>query len=404
MGKNYKVTMIESREKLLKNNKPEFRKKGYESFISDNKIAEIEVWKKISDALSEDNTKNLSDKDKLICDQLNKSYLKKLKNISLSKEDFCLSGHEIDELYKLDRSKILRYCIYRYKYNKYPELYLTENYPPCVQIEVSSICNFRCIMCYQADESFSKKSNGYMGNMDLELFKKCIDELEGNVEAVTLASRGEPLLNPQLQRMLEYCNGKFLALKLNTNASLLDEKMAHILLQSDLQTLVFSMDAATKGVYEKIRVNGNFEAVVGNIKKFSQVKKQHYPKSKLNVRVSGVKINDEQHLSEMRELLGGFVDSAAFVNYNPWETAYTNLPHQIKAPCSDLFRRMFVWWDGVVNPCDYDYKSTLSSWKFTAGQISLSEIWLSDQYNKLRDLHLSGGRSSKSPCNRCVAI
>ena len=32
----------------------------------------------------------------------------------------------------------------------------------------------------------------------------------------------------------------------------------------------------------------------------------------------------------------------------------------IAEPCSDLWRRMFIWWDGVVNPCDSDYKSTLS--------------------------------------------
>ena len=51
-------------------------------------------------------------------------------------------------------------------------------------------------MCYQADKSFSNKSNGYMGHMTLELFKKVIDEIEGNIEAVTLASRGEPTLNP----------------------------------------------------------------------------------------------------------------------------------------------------------------------------------------------------------------
>ena len=45
-------------------------------------------------------------------------------------------------------------------------------------------------MCYQADTTFSGKSNGYMGHMNIELFKKIIDELEGNVEAITFASRG----------------------------------------------------------------------------------------------------------------------------------------------------------------------------------------------------------------------
>ena len=50
----------------------------------------------------------------------------------------------------------------------------------------------------------------------------------------------------------------------------------------------------------------------------------------------------------------------------------------IKLACSDLWRRMFVWWDGKINPCDVDYKSELSS-----GDIknhNISELWKSDNY------------------------
>ena len=78
-------------------------------------------------------------------------------------------------------------------------------------------------MCYQKDRTFSKKSSGHMGNMKLELFKKIVDELEGNVEAITLASRGEPMLNLEIIDMLNYCSNKF-ALKMNTNGSMLNEK------------------------------------------------------------------------------------------------------------------------------------------------------------------------------------
>ena len=34
---------------------------------------------------------------------------------------------------------------------------------------------------------------------------------------------------------------------------------------------------------------------------------------------------------------------------------------------------MFVWQDGKVNPCDYDYKSELSKWNVKNN--SISEIW-----------------------------
>ena len=90
-----------------------------------------------------------------------------------------------------------------------------------------------------------------MGYMDLALFKKIIDQLEGNVEAITLASRGEPTLHKQLPEMLKYMQGKFLALKINTNASLMTDELIHTILSNDIQTISFSIDAADKELYEK---------------------------------------------------------------------------------------------------------------------------------------------------------
>jgi len=60
--------------------------------------------------------------------------------------------------------------------------------------------------------------------MPLTLFKKIIDQAENNVEFVTLASRGEPLACKEISKMLKYTQGKFLNLKINTNASMLDEE------------------------------------------------------------------------------------------------------------------------------------------------------------------------------------
>ena len=63
--------------------------------------------------------------------------------------------------------ELFRYLIYRYKYNLYPLLKIHDDYPPCVQIEPVSICNFKCVFCYQADRTFSNKDSGYMGYMNL---------------------------------------------------------------------------------------------------------------------------------------------------------------------------------------------------------------------------------------------
>ena len=37
-------------------------------------------------------------------------------------------------------------------------LKIVDDYPPCVQIEPASICNFKCVFCYQADLTFNNKN------------------------------------------------------------------------------------------------------------------------------------------------------------------------------------------------------------------------------------------------------
>ena len=124
-----------------------------------------------------------------------------------------------------------------------------------------------------------------MGTMNLNLFK-IIDEIEGKVQFVTLASRGEPLVSKQINEMLKYTSGKFLNLKINTNASLLNEEKIHSILSSNVKTMVFSADAADSELYKKLRVNGSLEKTVSNIKKFKEIQLKHYSKSKIITRVS----------------------------------------------------------------------------------------------------------------------
>jgi radical SAM protein with 4Fe4S-binding SPASM domain len=344
-----------------------------------------------------------SQNEKSIIEKIINSYEKVKRNLELQREDFILSEHEISEFKNIKKHDLLRFLVYRYKYNKYPELKLYDEYPPCVQIEPASICNYRCIMCYQIDKSFSKKSSAHMGYMTLELYKNIIDQIEGKVEAVTLASRGEPLLNKDIIKMIEYTSNKFLGFKLNTNASLLTEDKCHAILSNmETGTIVFSADAASKELYEKIRKRGNFEKIVENIANFKKIKETHYPSSKIITRVSGVKLNSMQNVEDMEKYWFQHVDQTGFTNYTPWHSSYTNTANNVIEPCTELWRRIFVWQDGTVNPCDYDYKSTLSVGKVQDN--SISEIWQSTAYEKLRKIHLSEKRCQISPCLQCPMV
>ena len=386
-------------DKNVINVKPQKRKKGFNEFLSSsNSTNHEQILSFISNEIK--NLKITSRESEFISKIIH-SYKNKIKGIELNQNDYILKNQELLEIQNKKGGELIRYLIYRYKYNKFPELKIIEDYPPNLQIEISSICNLRCVMCYQKDKTFSSKSNGFMGYMDFGLFKKIIDEVEGKLEAITFASRGEPTLNPELEKFLKYSEGKFLGLKLNTNATILSEKIINILLSSDLETLVFSIDAANKEMYEKIRVNANFEKIIKNLEMFHKIKNKNYKKSKLKIRISGVLINDKQNLKEIKNFYSGLADEFAFVNYNPWESAYENEINDIEEPCSDLWRRMFVWWDGKVNPCDYDYKSTLSVWN--AKSMSIKDIWNSEIYNDLRNKHLTKNRKKIEPCARCIA-
>ena len=130
--------------------------------------------------------------------------------------------------------------------------------------------------------------------------------------------------------------------------------------------------------------------------------RKQYRNVNIITRVSGVKFTEEQNLEDMVKLWNGLVDQIAFVEYNPWENSYQKETNEISSPCSDLWRRMFVWWDGIINPCDVDYKSKLNVGNFN--NKSLKDAWNSEIYNQIREKHLNKNRNKLVPCNACTVV
>ena len=380
--------------------------KKHDSFISlKGKYSEDykQFKERLSNILISSDLEKLESYQKKIIESIKKDILNNVDKEKLNNSNkFTIKQNVLDELRTIDDQDLFKYLIHRYRYEIFPEKKIIDKYPPYLQIEPSSVCNYRCVFCFMTDNSFNKKSSGFMGHMKLELFKEIIDQIEGKVEFLSLASRGEPMICPQISEMLNYTIGKFLNLKINTNASLLNEEKIHAILSGGVKTLVISADAADKKLYKKFRVNGELEKVVKNIELFNKIKQTKYSKSKIITRVSGVKYSEDQKFEDMKIFWGKLVDQVAFVDYNPWENNYEKEKNDIIKPCSDLWRRMFVWWDGTTNPCDVDYKSNLTVGKFP--EITISKLWNSETYNKYRKLHLEEKRSSLNPCGSCSVI
>jgi radical SAM protein with 4Fe4S-binding SPASM domain len=315
---------------------------------------------------------------------------------------FSLNPHEITRMMDLEISNMFKYLEYRYKFKTYPNKKILTEFPLHLLIEPISYCNLKCVMCFQVDEKFSKDKK-YIGKMDIDLFKKCVDEArENSCRALTLASRGEPTLHPELSKMIEYCkpikNHQFFDLKLNTNATRLNENLIHSFFESEVTSLVFSVDSDNKTQYERIRVGGKFEKVLKNIKMVKDIRDKHYPNSHLQTRVSGVLVENQSH-EVISNFWSDYVDEVTLIRNLPRWDSYNNDILNLDKPCDVLWERMYVWYDGVCNPCDFDYLSKLQTGNVE--RQSISEIWKSEAYTALREKHTNEGRSNLNPCDRC---
>jgi len=307
-----------------------------------------------------------------------------------------IGTHEMDWITRNGSRGLAEYVVQRYKFKTYPAMKKLEGFPLHLLIEPTSICNLRCKMCFQADQSF--RTAEYWGRIDVEFFKHLVDQaVENGCKFLTLASRGEPTLHGRLGEMLRYCKGKFMELKINTNATRLGEDLSREILEAGVDILVFSVDSYFKEEYESIRVGARFEEVLGNIKRFCELKRSKPEYIKTEARVSGVYLG--QSRTRFADFWKEIVETVTLTDAVPRWNTYENEIMDFSIPCSLPWERMYVWHDGACNPCDFDYKSTLKVGDAT--RLPLVDIWRGGAYQKLREMFLEGKRHSMSPCNKC---
>ena len=242
-----------------------------------------------------------------------------------------------------------------------------------------------------------------MGVIDFEFFKKVVDQAdELKVGAITIASRGEPTMHKNYSEMLEYVNKKknIYELKTNTNGTFLNEKICHSIFKNNVTQVVVSSDHYIKEDYERLRLGSNFEKVVKNVDMLFNIRKEFYPNSLTEIRISGV--DNEKNLD--REKFKNFWIKrcdhvTASYPLERWNTYENEVLPEVTDPCENLWDRMYVWFDGKVNPCDADYKSYLSYGN--AKEYSLKELWNNKIIIKTREEHQRQGRTKINPCDRC---
>ncbi len=145
-----------------------------------------------------------------------------------------------------------------------------------IKFEVSAKCNLRCIMC-----PLSKGLKRKQGFLKFDNFKKIYDEIIPSY--LNLTGIGEPLLNPDLFKIIRYSSKKGTIVKLDTNATLLNKKNIKKLLESKPNIVSVSIDGSDKKTYEKIRIGAKYDVVINNLKNLVNQRDKKKSKTKIHI-------------------------------------------------------------------------------------------------------------------------
>jgi radical SAM protein with 4Fe4S-binding SPASM domain len=120
------------------------------------------------------------------------------------------------------------------------------------------------------------------------------------LQRVTLHGVGEPLLNEALFEMVAHLKRRNVYVLFNSNGILLDEKRQNAIIDTGLDELRISLDAASPQGYKRIRNSNKFNQIVQNLRTFLTLQKDHQAVTpRLSVWFLGTKDN----IAEMPELL-----------------------------------------------------------------------------------------------------
>ena len=132
--------------------------------------------------------------------------------------------------------------------------------PKQLYIESTNRCNLKCKGCihYKGPWEASR-------DISIEELCRITDQLP-ELERVALHGIGEPLLNDQLPAMIRYLKARGAFVLINSNGILLNDQWRRTLIDSGLDELRISLDAASSSGYARMRGSDKFDHLLGNIK------------------------------------------------------------------------------------------------------------------------------------------
>jgi len=150
-----------------------------------------------------------------------------------------------------------------------PELrVLVDSDPVCLYLETTNRCNLPCTTCPRTFEELEPPAD-----MSWELFTKIVDQYP-KIARVVLHGIGEPLMVRDLPRMVAYLKARGTYVLFNTNGTLLNARKGRELVESGLDELRVSLDAAEPSAFKIVRGLDSFDRIVANVRAFITLQRE----------------------------------------------------------------------------------------------------------------------------------
>ena len=294
-----------------------------------------------------------------------------------------------------------------------PEFTMVRGMPVSVSAELTNNCNLKCPECL-AGSGQMKRPHGFM---DIELFRRVIEELRPYLYKINLYFQGEPMLHPLFITFIESCRG--INSTVSTNGQFLSPENSEQLVGAGLNRLIVSVDGADQESYSAYRINGDLERVTRGLDLVAEAIARKRSKMKLEiqllvnsynehqipeVRILAKKLKASLSLKSMqilkKEDIGSWLPSGRiFRRYEMIDGEYV-IKNRMADRCARLWFNPVITWDGKVLPCCFDKDA-----EYIVGDLnqeSFREIWNGPRYRVFRKALLKD-RSMIGICRNCTS-
>ena len=294
--------------------------------------------------------------------------------------------------------------------------------PFTVLIEPSSLCNFRCVQCFQ-----SVKTDSYFtqtkSHMPLDRFERVIQQLKEwpgtKIKVLKLAIYGEPMVNPKFCEMVRIAKAADIAdrVETTTNASLLTREVAEMLVKhqldyarvsiygcdQDQHASVTAAKTSLDAIHENLRVLQEVKREAGSERPFVSCKMMDsYSSDNEKFFAKFRDVSDEAYIDKPHAWIR--VDGVDFMkNYygDGIDKAIADLEQHSteRTACPMAFTTMAVRSNGAVAPCCVDYIGGTNLGN--VDETPLQELWRSDVWLEFQKMQLENRKDDNSSCARC---